>query len=141
MQKFAGAVGFAQFFQKIRVTEQFRHLGQQFQVIFCATFWHRHCEEQIYRFAVNRVERNGFFQANECSLDVLAALDSAMWNSDTIAKPGAAQALPRTQALKNFSLAQIITVAGYFLADGFQQSFFAAAVNIAANSFRTKQVT
>jgi len=110
-------------------------------VVVIAAFRHRHGKQQVYGFAVNGIERNGFFQTDECSLDVPAAFDTAMWNSDTIAKPGAAQTLPCAETLKNFSLAQIVTVSGEFFADGFQQSLFAAAVHIAQYSFRTKQVT
>ncbi len=110
-------------------------------MVFIAAFRHRHSEQQVYGYTVNGVERNGFFQTNECSLDVTAALDPAMRNSDASAKPGAAQALPCAETFKNFSLAQNVTVAREFFADGFQQSLFAAGVHIAEYSFRAEQVT
>lgn len=141
LQEHAGASRFTQLFEQVQVTEKFRYLGQQVQVIFIAVFRDRHREQQVYGFAVSGIERNGFFQADEGSVDLIAALDPAMWNSDAIAKPGAAQTLPGTETFKNFSLAQIVTVSGELFADDFQQAFFTAAVYMATNSFRTKQVT
>lgn len=141
LQKHAGACRFTQFFEQVWVTEKFCYLGQQVQVVFIAAFRDCHREQQVHGFAVSGIKRNGFFQTDECSVDLIAALDPAMWNSDTIAKAGTAQTFPGAETFKNFSLAQIVTVTGEFFADDFQQAFFTAAVYMAADSFRTKQVT
>lgn len=110
-------------------------------MVLVAAFRHRHCEQQIYGFTVNCIERNGFLQTDKRSLDILTALDAAMRNGNTISQAGAAQAFPGTEALKNFSFAQIFTVICQFFADGFQQALLAVAVHVAMYTFRTEQVT
>ena len=68
-------------------------------------------------------------------------LDAAVRNSDTFTQAGTAQAFPGAQAFEYFSLIQAIAVAGEFPADNLQEAFFATAVNITANPFRTQQIT
>ena len=57
-------------------------------MVFIAGFRHRHREQQVYGFAINGIEWNGFFQTDKCSFDVRAALDTAMRNRYTITLKG-----------------------------------------------------
>ena len=83
-----------------------------------------------------RRQRQRFFQPDKRNLYVLGAFDPAMRNGHALAEPGAAEPFPGAQALEDFSLAQIFTVAGQLFADQFEQTLFAAAVNVAVNSLR-----
>ena len=60
LHEFPGIFRSAQFYQELGVAEQFRYLGQKFQVIFSTGFRHRQREQQVDGFAIDRVKSQRF---------------------------------------------------------------------------------
>lgn len=94
-------VGAAHLFAQAAAGEQLRQLGQHLQVQVGGLFRYQQHEQQIYRLAVRRLERNRRFQAHEETGGFLQALDTAMRNGHALAQAGGTQLLAGEQAVEH----------------------------------------
>jgi hypothetical protein len=81
------------------VRQQLGNFRKNFQVLLGGLLRHQQEDQQRYRLAVGRFERNGFGQAHESCQRLLQALDAAVRNGHARAKAGGTERFAREEVV------------------------------------------